>query len=122
MLLAAFLGLAQAQVGYAQYAYQPPADLELQAGPAWISLTQSQKMCYVSGVLVGCLYMATMYDVGERPEVPLEAYYEHLYYVSNDQIVSALDRLYQLDRYWKVPIIVMVFNHAQFLKESGYGK
>jgi len=104
-----------------QYAYQPASRLEYQAGEAWVTLTQREKTCYVSGVLVGCMYLAWTYDQNEKPDVRLDDYYEHLYATPNTDIVKALDLLYGLEKYWKMPIIVLVFEHRRILKELGYG-
>lgn len=92
-------------------------NLEWQAGEAWGGLTQREKMTYVSAVLVGCKYLSTKYDFYEKPKVKVEGYYQHLYMVTNAYIVSALDRIYQDRRYYQVPIIVLVFEFTDYLKE-----
>lgn len=92
-------------------------NLEWQSGEAWGELSQREKMTYVSAVLVGCKYLALKYDFYEKPKAKVESYYQHLYSVSNSYIVSALDRIYQDRRYYQVPIIVLVFEFADYLKE-----
>ena len=116
-LACALAMLAFASLESAQYVAIPPARLELQAGAAWNSMTHSEKMSYVSGVLVGALYLAWMYDEAEHPAVEVKDYYSPLYLTPNSDIVFALDRIYQMGRYYKVPIIVLVFHFREYLKE-----
>ena len=109
--------LALECVASAQFVAIPPQTLELQAGEAWNSMTFREKMSFVSGVLVGAEYLAWLYDEAEQPAVPVDEYYSPLYLVPNREIVLALDRIYSVGRYYKVPIIVLVFNFREYLKE-----
>lgn len=120
LALGAILALAVAQVAAGQYVYTEAPRLEFQAGEAWQGLTHGEKMAYVSGVLVGCKYLSDLYDREEKPDVKVSWYMTDLFSNPNVNIVKALDRLYQVERYYKVPIIVLVFGHRTYLKELGY--
>ena len=92
-------------------------NLSLQSGASWVQLSQGEKMLLVSGMLLGSQYVAEKYDRLNRPTEPVTSYMSQLFYTSNEEIVSTLDRIYQTSRYWMVPMVKLVFENKVVIEE-----
>lgn len=95
-------------------------DLRQESGEAWHQLTSDQKMCFVSGAMLGARYIMAKYDNYEKPKVKASSYYS-LFDVTNQTLVYALDSIYDEGTYFKVPIIVVLFEYKRYLQEIGNG-
>ena len=92
-------------------------NLSLQSGASWVQLRQDEKMLLVSGILLGSQYVAEKYDRLNHPSESVTSYMSQLFYTSNEDIVSALDRIYQVKRYWQVPMVKLIFENKIVLEE-----